>query len=131
MRIEKDWITTAGFRAVVIMQDIGFRCGYVGIPRGHALHGVGYYDVEAADGEYLDVHGGLTFANGLPDYPTASDGLWWFGYDCGHYGDGVEPGSPMGVMKGPVRSLDYCEHQCESLATQLVTAIANVQGQQS
>jgi hypothetical protein len=45
--VEKDWITKAGLRAVVLV--IGYhaerkshRCGYVEIPEGHRLHGVSY-----------------------------------------------------------------------------------------
>ncbi len=41
-KVEKDWITPAGFRAVVIMSEMGHRCGYVGVPSGHSLHGVSY-----------------------------------------------------------------------------------------
>jgi hypothetical protein len=40
--IEKDWTTKAGLRAVVIMTDLGHRCGYVGIPKEHPLYGVSY-----------------------------------------------------------------------------------------
>jgi hypothetical protein len=40
--VEKDWTTQAGLRAVVIMVDMGHRCGYVGITKEHPLHGVSY-----------------------------------------------------------------------------------------
>lgn len=42
--VEKDWVTAAGFRAVVTMGDMGFRCGYVGVPEHHPLHGIKYMD---------------------------------------------------------------------------------------
>lgn len=46
--IEKDWATKAGLRAVVIVCKSGkrktHRCGYVAVPVGHPLHGVGYSD---------------------------------------------------------------------------------------
>lgn len=129
--VEKDWTTAAGLRAVVIMGTIGFRCGYVGVPQGHPLHGVGYDDVRQADGDWLDVHGGLTFADGYGTYPVESN-LWFFGYDCGHAGDGHSPeylaqqrirypGQPFMWEDGDdvFRSLDYCEQECESLARQL------------
>lgn len=41
-RIEKDWTTASGFRAVVAVMDMGYRCGYVGVPVGHPLHGTEY-----------------------------------------------------------------------------------------
>lgn len=43
--IEKDWITEAGLRAVVIQGNETYfqhRCGYVGVPKEHPLHSVEY-----------------------------------------------------------------------------------------
>ncbi len=113
--VEADWITDAGFRAVVIMTKMGHRCGYVGIPPTHPLYGVGYSEpstaltfpaeepighrgiisvlVAATDNHraspdaVFDVHGSITYAAGSPDYPIESKNLWWFGYDCAHAGD--------------------------------------------
>ena len=114
--IERDWTTHAGFRAVVIMVDMGHRCGYVGVPKGHPLYGVSYSEqcdaltfpadesigkrgiipVFCSDGEkaspeiVFDVHGGITYSGGNDEYPVESD-LWWFGYDCSHAGDSPSP----------------------------------------
>lgn len=52
-----------------------------------------------------NVHGGLTYS-GKGDYPVAESGLWWFGFDTGHFGDDNV-------------SLEYCIDECESLAEQL------------
>ena len=129
--VEKDWITEAGLRAVVIMGSMGFRCGYVGVPTGNRLHGVDYDDARQHNGDWIEVHGGLTFADGKSTYPVVSD-LWFFGYDCGHLGDGRSeeyvaeqmvryPEQPFmwGDDDGVFRSLEYCESECESLARQL------------
>lgn len=115
-KVERDWTTHAGFRAVVIMGGMGHRCGYVGVPSGHPLHGVSYsahcdaltfpateslgkrgiIPVFCSDGEtaspeiVFDVHGGITYSGGKDTYPVESD-LWWFGYDCGHAGDAPSP----------------------------------------
>lgn len=48
-QIERDWITRAGLRAVVVvlLYQLGLRrhrCGYVEVPRGHPLYGVGYME---------------------------------------------------------------------------------------
>lgn len=129
--IEKDWTTEAGLRAVVILGDMGHRCGYVGVPHDHPLYKHGYdaphvalkmnmnrstekmgpIQILCAMGkdpdqlcspEYVfEVHGGITFSGGNGEYPVKSD-LWWFGYDCGHAGDLPEPDSTMGRM--------YAEH---------------------
>jgi hypothetical protein len=126
MRVEKDWTTQAGLRAVVVVQDHGNRCGYVAVPEGHAMHGKDYDEVD------VTVHGGLTFADGTDTYPVVAEGLWWFGYDCAHYGDSRDPelmtpeyqkmydkGLFSFFGEGTVRSLGYCVSECESLATQL------------
>lgn len=118
-QVEKDWTTQAGFRAVVIMGDMGSRCGYVGVPKGHPLFGASYSEPHPAlaappDDEpvgkrgimslicstpetmnspdmVFDVHGSLTYAgSGDGNYPVKSN-LWWFGYDCAHAGDGRSP----------------------------------------
>lgn len=39
---ERDWTTRAGLRAICLMVDDSHRCGYVGLPAGHPLHGVDY-----------------------------------------------------------------------------------------
>lgn len=117
------------------MGSMGFRCGYVGVPQGHPMHGIGYDDARKADGDYIDVHGGLTYANNSDKYPVEAD-LWWFGYDCGHLGDGRSeeyvaeqkvryPEQPFmwyGDQQDIERSAAYCVAECESLARQLAEA---------
>lgn len=110
--VEKDWITKAGFRAVVILGKRGSRCGYVGLPKEHRLYGASYSEPhpalsfpsdepvgkrgiislicaskESASPDIVfDVHGSLTYSGGGDKYPVKSN-LWWFGYDCSHSGD--------------------------------------------
>lgn len=165
--VEKDWTTAAGFRAVVLMTSMGHRCGYVGLPAGHALHGVDYDTSCAAlkppaDDEpvgkrssiaiicafgdasrmqspemVFNVHGSITYAGGNADYPAPSDGLWWYGYDCAHAGDGRSPEYIAEQMRkypeqpfmwgddlgDEYRDLDYCVAECESLASQIAAAV--------
>lgn len=128
MNIEKNWITEAGLRAVVIATDMGHRCGYVAVPVGHKLYGVDYDETD------VDVHGGLTYAGGDGKYPVEANDLWWFGYDCAHLGDARDPDlmSPkykvlsvlsMRFENDVVRSRDFCIGECESLAKQLVGVV--------
>jgi len=165
--VEKDWTTAAGFRAVVLMTSMGHRCGYVGLPAGHPLHGVEYshscpalkppagdepvgkrspiavmcaaFDESRMQTPEMvfNVHGGITYSGGKADYPAPSDGLWWYGYDCAHAGDGKSPeyiaeqrlkypdepfmwGDDFG---DEYRDLDYCVAECESLASQIASAV--------
>lgn len=109
----------AGYKCVVIFGAIGHRCGYVGVPKNHPLYGKNYSDYLEIKKEdlksreisgvfplpgacfdkderirieaYFQCHGGITYAGGgeHSSYPIESD-LWWFGFDCGHYGDARE-----------------------------------------
>jgi hypothetical protein len=163
--VEQDWVTEEGFRAVVMMGSMGFRCGYVGIPASHPLHGVDYSATSgsvlplpddecignrgviplmlaAATGEHrldviFDVHGSLTYSGGSPAYPVESDGLWWFGFDCGHFRDAPSdeylekrreefPDKSWMWSRDYAsvhRSREYCAAECENLAHQLVSRV--------
>ena len=129
--VEKDFVTKAGLRAVVIicLRDDGTkrsRCGYVAVPESFSSFGKVY------DGVAIDCRRGLTYSShpdGQDSYPVTSESkLHWFGFDCAHYGDAnIEPDYidikyPIG---GTVRTLEYCEDQCESIAAQLVELEVN------
>jgi hypothetical protein len=137
-RIEKQW-EHAGCQCVVIVVQLGHRCGYVGIDKTHPLYGVEYYenpevlqrhlerlktqptgergalsifcwDGESVSPEMLfNVHGSITYSGGGDGYPVESD-RWFYGFDCAHNGDDEIGG----------RSLEYCMQECESLAEQLL-----------
>ncbi len=117
-KVESDFECN-GLRCMVTFGDMGYRCGYVGIPKTHILYGRDYNDyleVKKEDIEdkkisgvfpllgalldederfridaFFNCHGGITYAGGGvgSKYPVASD-LWWFGFDCAHYDDGKE-----------------------------------------
>ena len=117
-----------GYVCVVVFGDLGFRCGYVGVPKEHPLYNVDYNTIYYK----IDVHGGLTYSGGSADYPIASDGLWWFGFDCGHAWDGFDYELAAGLFpenrqfyqmqymsEDPVCSPEYVAAECRSLAEQL------------
>lgn len=66
-----------GFPCVVLFQSLGFRTGYVGLPKGHKYYGK-HYDLIP-----VDCHCGLTYGDynlcGQVDKDT-----YWIGFDCGH-----------------------------------------------
>jgi hypothetical protein len=110
MKIEKDWITKAGLRAVVLFNEHGeFRCGYVGVEKDSGYYGIQYNDIS----EHLSVHGGVTFSGPLNGLPK---NIWWIGYDCAHSGDRIKNLREDGAVE---RSLEYCVDECESMARQL------------
>ena len=101
---------------VVIMLSTGHRCGYVGVNENSKLFEVNYSDKIKSkellneiknttigkrgiisclcwDGDSVspdilfNVHGGITYSDGN-NYPIKKDyKLWWFGFDCAHFGD--------------------------------------------
>jgi hypothetical protein len=119
------------------MTEMGHRCGYVGVPEGHSAYGANYEDVRTINGEYIDVHGGLTFADkGSPGWPSAKENnFFWLGFDCAHVGDApdlnwLRLNNPKmfsirqdfhGLFRSDetVKTLDYCIAECEKLAAQL------------
>ena len=120
-----------GLPCLVVRQEMGGLCGYVGVPEGHPWHGRNYDDC-MADGGSVRVHGGLTFANHCqPDEnesrgichvpgPGEPDKVWWLGFDCAHYMD-MLPGAPKEFKmfrRGKYRTLEYVQTECRNLAAQ-------------
>jgi len=84
--------THYGYEWEVTSNPLACRCGYVRIPPGHPWHGKDYDDVRTADGDWPEVHGGLTFAH--PDTHCGQGGpddAWWLGFDAAHPGLGDRP----------------------------------------
>lgn len=107
-----------GMACLAVRNKLGAWCGYVGVPPGHPFHGKNYdqclhgevcpdredeakgYCGKTIEGR-LDVHGGITFANGCaegpdePDHPRIchvpepgqTGDVWWLGFDCVHAWD--------------------------------------------
>ncbi len=107
--------------------DLGHWCGYVGVDNEHPCFGKNWEDVPG-----IDIHGGLTFSDhcqpdseetGICHIPGEGqpDHVWWFGFDCAHYGDS----SPqLQVYLGTerhqeYRTLKYVKEECGFLARQL------------
>lgn len=123
----------------------GHWCGYVGVPEGHPLFGLGYDDAE----DKLmgsDVHGGLTFAATCQDeedpeerergichvpLPGRPEKVFWFGFDAAHAWD-YQPAKPslfqsLGLPSltydrdpyAVYRTLEYVREECVHLARKL------------
>jgi hypothetical protein len=107
--------------------ELGFWCGYVGLPPGHPWHGKCHYEIEA------DVHGRLTYAADCMDDARPMRGqpdhLYWLGFDCGHVGD-QQPfcfakrfGQPLPMLQDQLyRTLEYVRQECTELARQAAEA---------
>ena len=120
--IEKEF-EHAGLKCVCAATNGGWRCGYVGVNKEHPAYAVDYWDVEN-----ISVHGGLTFSHGQ-DQNFLAGNYWWFGFDCNHFGDGIDKTllddttrkefGFMAELEGEVRTLEFVESECKSLAEQL------------
>lgn len=117
----------AGHEWVIVHNTMGYRCGYVRVPKGHPWHGKNYNEIEC------EVHGGLTFAE--PDKVCdkgGADDAYWLGFDCAHSGDAPDPALPSHISglpcmsffssHGTVKTQAYVEAQCRSLCEQAAAA---------
>ncbi|MCP3921299.1 MAG: hypothetical protein GY714_01810 [Desulfobacterales bacterium] len=68
---------------LVRVSGMGHWCGYVGIPRRHPYYRVDYDD----NYEYINAHGGLTYASHRNPLTKEHDKYWWYGFDAAHSGD--------------------------------------------
>jgi hypothetical protein len=61
-----------GLEWMIAKNEMGYRCGYVRVPKGHPCHG--------GSGDDLSVHGGITFAEkDISCDKPGEDDAWWFG----------------------------------------------------
>lgn len=119
----------------VTVNDLGYRCGYVGVPKEDPLYGM-QYDDEIFD--FVSVHGRLNFSD-TRKFVTPDD-IWFFGFDCGHCGDVVDKMTEEGkahlnreppsfynfLLEGHVWTLDEVIAESESMADQLVKLSKNI-----
>ncbi len=124
----------AGLPCLLNRGPMGVWCGYVAVPPGHPLHGMGYDEPD------VDVHGGLTYSDKCQGpichvpKPGEPDDVWWFGFDCGHafdlsprllmlaragkWGLEVRHNEPA-WMRETYRDMGYARRETERLAEQL------------
>lgn len=134
--VEKKF-TYKGYDCAVLFQPMGFRTGYVRIPEKHPWFNKPYNELGVA------CHGGLTYGRPyLVNVSDESEGHYWIGFDCGHYGDANDydtttklfmwnPNVTKNLLYsamlderyptgGVVRSLKYCEGECKNIVDQLL-----------
>lgn len=125
----------AGHTCMLIRNQFGVWCGYVGVPPGHPLYEKSYWHCN------LGVHGGLTYSNKCFGHichtpkPGEPDDIWWLGFDCVHGSDLVPCTQDYAVEMGLVywsspgqeyRTVEYAKDQTEKLAEQIADATGTV-----
>jgi len=131
MKVEQSW-DYKGLKCVVIMTDMGHRCGYVGIMPTNFFYGINYstevnideekkkelleqpigkrgvIDILCFNGNFtagfiFDVHGGITYSGGGENSKyPIESNLWWFGYDCSHCDDAKD----LSVVSDSIREIE-------------------------
>lgn len=122
-----------GFPCVVLFQPMGFRTGYVGIPKGNKYYGKDYDSIP------IECHCGLTYADsGL--FSQDDKDTWWIGFDCGHCCDGYDFekakeyfANNEQVMRSilymediniyseyPIKTKEYVEENCKQIVEQIL-----------
>lgn len=132
-----------GLDCLIVRNRLGALCGYAGVPPTHPWyeaeygygHSIGPKVDEQCEGfcdhnpdHLVDVHGGLTYsahcqssddpARGICHVPAPGrpENVWWFGFDCAHYGDLVPLTYSLG---GTYWAVDMVATEVRSLAAQL------------
>lgn len=113
-----------GLDCLIVRNDLGALCGYVGVPVWHLWYGKPYESID------VEVHGGLTYSDNCAGHichtaeEAANDPVWWLGFDCGHAYDLI-PGLPFHSPRPHevYKNWDYVMAQCASLAEQAASAL--------
>ena len=105
---------------------IGTLCGYVGVPGGHPLSGMGMGD-DIFDA--IHVHGGVTWSDRLnrlisDDDRGSIDDRWMIGFDCSHCDDLCPKDADEGRLSWAGKPLEYrciryVRAEVDSLAAQI------------
>ncbi|WP_413936950.1 hypothetical protein [Nitrospira sp. BLG_1] len=108
-----------GLLCVMLREDtLSHWRGYVRLPK--MTEPTNFDSYEKCD-QILDVHGGITFADGVPRDQRPDE--HWVGFDCAHYMDFVPKYEHFGVSLGddPTqwRDVNYVRSETERLAVQV------------
>ena len=117
-----------GYPCVVMFQPMGFRTGYVGVPKESILYGRNSTVLNTI----LECHGGVTYTDSRL-YGQEDENTWWVGFDCGHAWDGYDADTTWkyfrkdisdykGIYDGEIRTKYYVETQCRHLVEQIQDA---------
>jgi hypothetical protein len=121
-----------GLDCLIVRNNNGALCGYVGVPSHHKCFGKRYNEVDVC------CHGGLTFSDYCAevadeahsichtDKDAANAVVWWLGFDCAH-GMDVVPNLSLGYrFPGAVyRTFAYVQQEVECLAKQLASGVVD------
>ena len=126
-----------GYKCACVFNAGGFRCGYVAVDQNHPYYQKDYS--EEGPNEIM-CHWGLTYSGEGKHFYNGSDGFWWFGFDCGHYGDSPDYDTALayelitqdqytiGIKFNPmitfeentIKTKEFVEENCKMIVEQLI-----------
>lgn len=110
-----------GLPCLILRNHFGVLCGYAGVAQEHSWYGHDYSEHD----DTVEVHGGLTYSGACQGEichtpaPGEAEDVWWFGFDCGHYGDLTPSPHMFSEDGGTYRDVEYVREQVTALARQL------------
>ena len=141
--IQENRFNYKGFPCVVLFMPMGYRCGYVGLPKENRFYKKKYDDIP------VDCHCGLTYSESKL-FRQEDKNTWWIGFDCGHACDGLDKETFEKYYKDnlkakavnterasiinayimfdlyqeyPFRTQEYVENECMKIVDQIVGGI--------
>lgn len=133
-----------GLPCLIIRNNMGALCGYVGVDQSHPWYGINYGGCLEKCGEdgwhdhntperVINIHGGLTYSgecsNNICHIPQEGepDTVFWFGFDTAHSGDYILPTKELldkgfSILfgeKGHYKNIEYVKKEVTKLAKQL------------
>jgi hypothetical protein len=151
----KPWVVIEGggtykeHEYLIVLNQMGQRCGYVALHPLHPANKVGGCPDEFGEFGYdrLDIscHNGLTFGgkqHHLKDLLSTPCDDSWIGFDCGHYGDACDfealnkyygkderstsrqENLELLSEHGTIKSFEFAGTECQSIIDQLVEQAA-------
>lgn len=149
---KRQWQDEAtGLPCLIVRGPVGALCGYVGVGAQHPLHSKDYSDPHCFPcGDHcsddwhsncrpesnFEVHGGLTFSGGCGHHENPGKGIchvpgegepddiWWFGFDCAHYGDYAPSNRISSLARdGVYRDFAYVQAEVTALAKQVAAVL--------
>jgi hypothetical protein len=142
-KIEKEFTTKVGLKALILAYEMGHRAGYVAVNEDSVLFKKKSDFINSCSNFEVDVHNGVIHADNYL-LSREIEGDWYFGFDCRGLHDGYDfeimsqhetERLKARIFEGeesiyknfdktrifsPPKTLVFCEQECENLASQLV-----------
>lgn len=118
------WIDSAtNLPCLILRNDFGAWCGYVGVSSGHPCFEVPHSKVRLVANREL-TYSSFAWSDGIHgvSHPTEEEGngCWWLGFSCSDYEKDVLPKMPQNpYCNSTYKTIEYVMEEVKSLARKL------------